>query len=81
MCVMPVHGSGAGAGPTPGSQAAAAGVECGHLGGDHLRPRPVVGRQLHAVPRGGAQVRDDDVLLLRSENSRYYKLSQAKKDQ
>ena len=81
MCVMPVHGSGAGAGPAPGSQAAAAGVECGHLGGDHPRPRPVVGRQLHAVPRGGAQVRDDDVLLLRSENIRYNKLSQAKKDQ
>ena len=41
------------------------GETCHYLGGDHSASGSVVGCQLHAVPSGGAQVGDDDVLLLR----------------
>ena len=47
------------------SQGLAGGVESGQLGGHHPPPRPVVSRQLDVVPGGRAEVRDDDVLLLR----------------
>lgn len=41
--------------------------ECGELGGDHATAGPVVRGELEAVPGGRAQVRDDDVLLLRAD--------------
>ena len=49
-----------------GWQSLATGVQGGHLSCDHPAPRTIVGCQLDSVPGASAQVRDDDVLLLRS---------------